>query len=58
MDADTAMWNISSFITLRNFNSLTDSDMSSDDNRPLLISITTCLRLERKAAHNVQGQSN
>ena len=41
MDADTAMSNIPSCVSLRNFNSLTDDDMSSDDDdRPLLISVT------------------
>jgi len=40
MDADTAMSNIPSCVSLRNFNSLTDDDMSSDDDRPLLITVT------------------
>ena len=35
-----AMSNIPSCVSLRNFNSLTDDDMSSDDDRPLLISVT------------------
>jgi len=35
-----AMSNIPSCVSLRNFNSLTDDDMTSDDDRPLLISVT------------------
>jgi len=37
MDADTAMSSIPSCVSLRNFNSLTDDDMSSDDTRKQLI---------------------